>query len=56
LFPAEQQRILRLLIERIQLHGDGLDIHWREDGWIGLGPDVCTHPLVEEHRDLEAAA
>ncbi|WP_347252852.1 recombinase family protein [Dokdonella sp.] len=56
LFPAEQQRILRLLIERIQLHGDGLDIHWREDGWIGLGPDVCAHPLVEEHRELEAAA
>jgi site-specific DNA recombinase len=37
LFPAEQQRITRLLIERVQLHGHGLDIVWREDGWIGLG-------------------
>ena len=26
LFPAEQQRITRLLIERVQLHGHGLDI------------------------------
>jgi len=37
LFPAEQQRITRLLIERVQLHGHGLDIVWREDGWIGFG-------------------
>ena len=56
LFPAEQQRILRLLIERIQLQGDGLDIHWREDGWMGLGPDVCSHTLVDEHQEREAAA
>jgi site-specific DNA recombinase len=56
LFPAEQQRILRLLIERVQLHGDGLDIHWREDGWMGLGPDVCSHALVDERPVQEAAA
>jgi site-specific DNA recombinase len=48
LFPAEQQRITRLLIERMQLHDHGLDIHWREDGWLGLGPDIGGHPLVEE--------
>ncbi len=56
LFPAEQQRILRLLIERVQLHGDGLDIHWREDGWMGLGADVSSHPLVDEHQEREVAA
>jgi hypothetical protein len=48
LFPAEQQRITRLLIERVQLHGHGLDIVWREDGWIGFGADIGAHPLVEE--------
>ena len=21
---------------------------WREDGWLGLGPDIGGHPLVEE--------
>jgi site-specific DNA recombinase len=50
LFPAEQQRIARLLIERVQLHGGGLDIHWRDDGWSGLGIEVTQHPLVEELR------
>lgn len=50
LFPAEQQRLARLLIERVQLHAQGLDIHWREDGWLGLGQDISAHPLVEESR------
>lgn len=58
LFPIEQQRIARLLIERVQLHGAGLDIVWKEDGWQGLGMDVQKHPLVEEmyRRDEEAQA
>jgi site-specific DNA recombinase len=51
LFPIEQQRITRLLIERVQLHAQGLDILWREDGWLGLGPEIGGHPLVEEYRD-----
>ncbi|MEZ5455098.1 MAG: recombinase family protein [Lysobacteraceae bacterium] len=56
LFPIEQQRILRLLIERVQLHDQGLDILWREDGWLGLGKEVCTHAFVDECRELEATA
>lgn len=27
------QQILRLLVERVQLHEEGLDILWKEDGW-----------------------
>jgi site-specific DNA recombinase len=50
LFPAEQQRIARLLIERVQLHAHGLDIRWRDDAWLGLGADVTGHPLIEESR------
>ena len=51
LFPIEQQRITQLLIERVQLHGQGLDILWREDGWLGLGADIASHPLVEEMKE-----
>ena len=50
LFPKEQQRITQLLIERVQLHDRGLDILWREDGWLGLGEDIGSHPLVNEAR------
>lgn len=55
LFPKEQQRITRLMIERVQLHERGLDILWREDGWIGLGADIANHPLVEESAPTEEA-
>lgn len=51
LFPAEQQRIAQLLIERVNFRDGSLDIHWREDGWIGLDPDIVTHPYVEEATD-----
>lgn len=50
LMPAEQHRIAQLLIERVQLHGDGLDIVWRDEGWTGLGADIHRHPFVEEQR------
>lgn len=53
LFPKEQQRITRLMIERVQLHERGLDILWREDGWIGLGADIASHPLVEESASTD---
>lgn len=33
LFLNEQSRIMRLLIERVQLHVDGMDIIWRDDRW-----------------------
>ena len=42
------------MIERVQLHERGLDILWREDGWLGLGEDIASHPLVEETRGAEA--
>jgi site-specific DNA recombinase len=54
LFPPEQQRITQLLIERVQLHTQGLDICWREDGWLGLDADIAGHPLVSETQDEEA--
>lgn len=50
LFPAEQQRIVQLLIERIHLHDNGLDIVWRHEGWTGFGPDIRLHPFVQEQQ------
>jgi DNA invertase Pin-like site-specific DNA recombinase len=54
LFPPEQQRITKLLIERVQLHAQGIDIRWREDGWLGLDADIDGHPLVSEAHEREA--
>ena len=51
LFPAEQQRITRLLIERVQLHGHGLDIVWRGGRLDRIRcVDISTHPLIEESQ------
>ncbi|MFT0532406.1 recombinase family protein [Castellaniella hirudinis] len=55
LFPAEQQRIVRLLIDRVQLHDQGLDIHWSEDAGAGFANGVTDHPLIDEMAQ-EAAA
>ena len=51
LFPAEQHRIMRLLIERVQLRDDGLDIIWRDDSWHQFRRELERHPFVEEQRD-----
>src|SRR5512132_1802482 len=47
LFPAEQARIVRLLIERIDLAPDGMKVRLRADG---------LQTLVEELRSREAEA
>jgi hypothetical protein len=51
LFPIEQHRILRLLIERVQLHDDGLEIIWQQDGWREFGRKLGSHALIEEQRE-----
>ena len=50
LFPIEQNRIMRLLIERVQLHEDGLDIIWRDDSWQRFCRELERHPFVAEQR------
>lgn len=54
LFPVEQHRIVRLLVERIQLHSDGLEILWRYDGWHSFSRELARHPFVAEQCDTEA--
>ena len=36
LFPAEQARIVALLVERVEIAEGGLDIQFRTDGLAGL--------------------
>lgn len=62
LFPAEQVRLVNLLIERVQLLSDGVDIVWRESGWRELAGNCvltasaarcwswrhCHEPLIQE--------
>jgi hypothetical protein len=40
LFPAEQARIVQLLVERIEISPDGLDIRLRVEGLAGLVRDL----------------
>ena len=54
LFPIEQHRIVRLLIERIRLHPDGLEILWKDDGWRSFCREIEQHPFVAEQRQTEA--
>jgi len=55
LFPIEQNRIMRLLIERVQLHEDGLDIIWRDDSWQRFCRELEREPFVVEQRELADA-
>ena len=49
-FPIEQNWIVRLLIERVQLHEDGLDIIWRDDSWQRFCRELEQHQFVAEQR------
>jgi site-specific DNA recombinase len=45
LFPAEQARILQLLVERVDVSLDGIDIRLRTDGLTSLVADLCGRNL-----------
>jgi hypothetical protein len=40
LFPAEQARIVRLLVERVEIHPEGADIRLRVEGLADLVGDL----------------
>ena len=55
LYPAEQNRLLRLLVERVQLRPGGLEIGWRELGMYEVAAEIAEQPLVKETRAVEEA-
>lgn len=42
LFPAEQTRIIQLLVERVEVHPDGLELKLRVDGLQMLVADLSA--------------
>ena len=47
LFPAEQARIVALLIERIDIGSDGLNVRLRVDGLSGLAREMQSGNIGE---------
>ena len=47
LFPAEQARIVALLVDRVDIGTDGLDVRLRVDGLVGLAREMRTDSLGE---------
>jgi site-specific DNA recombinase len=56
LFPAEQQRIVQLLVERVILQEAGIEIRWREMGWQTLAGEMRPGSIGAELMELEAQA
>ncbi len=53
LFPAERQRIVQLLIERVTLREEGIEIVWREGGWHTLAGEMRPGTIGAELLALE---
>jgi hypothetical protein len=49
-------RLANLLIERVQLLSDGIDIVWREVGWKELAGELAPDTIGGEMLELEEAA
>ena len=56
LFPEEQVRLLNVLIERVQLLSDGIDILWREVGWKELAGELVSDTIGGEMLEMETIA
>ena len=55
LFPAEKERIVRLLVETVSVHPDGLTIRLRPTGLVALAAEVAPQE-TEEPEPQEATA
>jgi DNA invertase Pin-like site-specific DNA recombinase len=53
LFPAEQRRLAQLLIERVLIGDDGLDILWRDAGWVELIDELRPGSIGAELAEVE---
>ena len=45
LFPAEQARILKLLVERVDVMVDGLEVRLRAEGLASLVAELRQQPV-----------
>ena len=49
LFPAEQARIVRLLVDRVEIGEDRAEVRLRMDGLAGLVREMQARPVAERH-------
>ena len=59
LFPAERLRIVQLLIERVTLRDEGIEITWRDAGWHTLAAEILPGSIgaeLLEHEQRGAVA
>ena len=56
LFPAEQCRLARLLIERVVMADGGLEIIWRDLGWQALSAELKPGSIGAELQELEGTS
>ncbi len=53
LFPAEQCRLAKLLIERVIVADGGLEIVWHDQGWGELAVELMPGTIGAELQELE---
>jgi DNA invertase Pin-like site-specific DNA recombinase len=53
LFPAEQRRLAQLLIERVLIGDEGLEILWRDAGWVELIEELRPGSVGAELAEVE---
>lgn len=56
LFPAEQHRLVNLMIERADLVPGGLKFKWHELGWQALIGEFSSGSIGAELAEMEGAA
>jgi hypothetical protein len=56
MFPKERCRLVRLLIARIQLKNEGIDIESHPAGWSALMSALAPNSIGAELRELEMEA
>lgn len=54
LYPAEQQRIARLLIASVVVSEQAVSIVWRDAGWLDLARELRPDGIGAELLELEA--
>ena len=50
LFPAEQARIIQLLVERVDIQPDGLNITLRKEGLVSLANELRQKAAADERN------
>ena len=53
MFPEERCRLVRLLIARVQLKDEGINIEWQPAGWSALMAELAPNSIGAELRELE---